>query len=111
MKKIILGVVVFMQSCTVNKDLHKSFVGKWCLNDKTQLNYPVINFGTDSIAVFSSKMDTVYSFKYYKKENYLHLVQPTGNVIKEKILYLSKDSLVFKSLMENKAPQKYTKCN
>ena len=109
MKKIILGVIVFVfiQSCTVNK----SIVGKWCLDDKTQLNYPVITFGIDSIAVFSSKMDTVYSFKYYKKNNYLHLVQPTGQIIKEEILYLNKDSLVLKSLMENKVLQKYTKCN
>lgn len=109
MKIIILGVIgfIFIQSCTVNKSL----VGKWCLNDNTHLNYPTITFGIDSIAVFSSKMDTVYSFKYYKKNNYLHLVQPTGEVIKEKILYLNKDSLVFKSLIENKTLQKYTKCN
>ena len=108
MKKAILGVMVFVfiQSCSVNK----SIVGEWCLDDNTQLNYPVIKFGVDSIAVFSSKMDTVYSFKYYKKGDYLHLVQPTGNIAKEKILYISKDSLVFKSLIENKTPQRYIKC-
>lgn len=112
MTKIIfyLTFCLSFQSCAVNKETDESLSGRWCLIDKTQLNYPTINFGRDSIAIFSSKMDTVYYFKYYKKNNYLCLVQPNGNIIKERILYFNEDSLTFKSLLENSKLQEYIRC-
>jgi len=112
MRKFILYVTVFIitQSCFVYKKPNNEIIGKWCLLNKYQLNYPKINFYKDSIAIFESKMDTVYSYKYYLKGKWLYLIQPNGRENKNKILFINKDSLVFTSLIENKNKQVYKRC-
>lgn len=107
-----LSVLLLLHSCFLYKTRFTStIIGRWCLVNTSQINYPKISFNKDSIAVFESRMDTVYSFKYYIKKRYLILTQSNGKIIKNKIIFLNNDSLVFRSLIENKNIQVYIKCD
>ena len=110
---IMVSVILIIFSCVSTKETGKEnmLLGNWCLESVKQLNYPIITFKADSIAIFSSKMDTVYSFKYYQKDDFLNIVQSNNDIIKAKINFISKDSLVFETLLENNFKQIYHKCN
>ena len=83
--------------------------GKWELKDnKNQINYPILYFKEDSTAIFTSRADTVYRFKYSFKNDYIILKNTfTPEITEWKILRLSNDELVFKSLLEHKDKQVY----
>lgn len=113
MKKVIVIILfLFLNSCGVSKKNNPKLVivGKWCLVDKKSINYPTITFDNEGIAIFTSKMDTVYSYKYFIKNDELNLIQPSRKVNVDKIIKISKDSLVLKSLLENKKEQIYYRC-
>lgn len=114
MRFIILYILLTL-SCTPTKNiqkniLSKNIIGRWCLT-VNQTNYPSITFREDSLAIFDSRGDTVYRFKYYLSESDLFLVQPTSEVRKNHILSLTKDSLIFETLLEHNTRQSYYKCN
>lgn len=113
MKNVFIIIAVLL-SCNTTKKIEgrsDTIIGRWCLLNPNQLNYPTLTFGMDSIAIFSSKMDTVYSFKYFVEGNYLNLVQPSTKVNRDRILKLTSDSLILETLLEHKIKQVYYKCD
>lgn len=108
-------IIIFVFTCssyiapekTPDKDY--SIIGRWCLITN-EINYPSLTFGNDSIAIFDSKMDTLYSFKYYVNGDNLNLFQPNGDTNEYRILKLTKDSLRFGTLLEHKVEQIYYRC-
>ena len=90
-------------------NVSNEIIGTWCLVGN-QINYPTVTFSMDALATFDSKIDTVYSFKYSIDGKYLNLVQPDESISRNRILSLSKDSLVFETLLENKKKQSYYRC-
>ena len=112
MKNVIIIFGLLFGSCGTLQKIengNSTIVGKWCLGSN-EINYPTVTFGTNSMAVFSSRMDTVYTFRYYVQSNKLNLVQPTREINKDRILKLTKDSLVFETLLEHKTKQVYYRC-
>ncbi len=91
-----------------------NIVGNWCLIPSVlyqyQLNYDKITFYKDSISVLSSRMDTVYGYKYYLHGNSIYFKTTNTNVSEYKIKKLTHDTLVFNSLFENSAEQIYYRC-
>lgn len=111
----LLLIVTLLKSClsqksdgTIDKKL---LYGKWCLLNKDQLNYPKIIFQKNSIAILTSKMDTVYTHKYYLKNKELIFFMDEANINSNKILSLEKDTLRLKTLLLNKFEQVYYKCD
>lgn len=111
-KAIIILIVGALVSCGATRKLNRGqdlIIGTWCLVGN-QVNYPTITFRTDALATFDSRIDTVYSFKYSIDGKYLNLVQPDTSISRNRILTLSKDSLIFETLLENKTKQTYYRC-
>lgn len=107
-----VGIGVMFASCfliATSRSNSAKLVGRWCLIDN-QINYPTLTFQSDSLAIFGSRGDTVYRFKYYVKAQTLYLIRPEGEIVQNKILNISNDSLRFESLLENKTVQAYYKC-
>lgn len=110
MKNIIFIITIVCCACsTPVHEKSSDIYGKWCLTTD-QINYPEIRFSSDSIAIFSSKMDTTYRYKYYVDDSYLYIIQLNLSTQKNRILQLTRDSLVFESLMEIHQRQVYLKC-
>lgn len=115
MKKLsnILYSTLFLLSCgssadqqKVNDYNNKDIIGKWILTVK-QVNYPSLVFNADSTAVFTSMADTIYRFKYYVDKTELVLKDINEKTIRDKILKMDRDSLIFETLADNKQVQKY----
>ncbi len=107
-----VGISVLFASCftmATSKSNSTKLVCRWCLIGN-QLNYPTLTFQNDSLAVFGSRGDTVFRFKYYIKSQNLYLIRPEGEIVQNKILHLSNDSLRLESLLENKTVQVYYRC-
>ena len=107
---IILGLLALLGCATTEQ--HKetnSIQGSWVLQDQDAINYPQIIFNKDSTAIFKSKGDTIYRFTYFLQGANLILQDNTGNQEIYEILRLSRDSLVFNSLRENRSHQIYIK--
>lgn len=81
-------------------------VGEWQLTVK-QVNYPKLIFNRDSTAIFTSMGDTIYRYKYYVEKSNLVLRDIDGKLTRDKILKLSKDSLIFETLAINRSVQRY----
>lgn len=105
--------LLYLQSCNLNhKRLknrqNKSIKGYWILKNQKVINYPSLEFKKDSLAIFFSRGDTIYRFKYFVKGSYLTL---TNNFNSEKesyeIIQLDNDNLIFASLREKKEKQHY----
>lgn len=112
MKKLssILSFVLLF-SCGNVQNHVKSFtntdiIGKWILATK-QINYPSLIFNADSTAIFNSMGDTVYRYKFYIDNSVLVLKDINGKETRDKIFKLDSDSLIFETLADNKAEQKY----
>ena len=110
---IIIIVAILCYSCSTSSKINgggSRIIGTWCLLNTNEINYPTIIFRADSFAIFHSKMDTVYRFKYFVQENYLHLIQPNREIKKDMILKITQDSLIFSTLLEHKKKQVYYRC-
>lgn len=81
-------------------------IGKWLLTT-TEFDYPVIEFEKGNIALFSSTGDTLYSYAYHLNKDTLILQNGNESVIKNKILKLTPDSLLFSNLLVHKELQLY----
>lgn len=110
MKKIIIILITsVLVSCNSTNKLHSkqsAIIGTWRLVGN-QINYPTISFTADGHATFHSRIDTVYSFKYFVENKYLNIVLPDTSISKNRILALTRDSLIFETLLENKKKQTY----
>lgn len=85
---------------------NEKIIGKWVLSVK-QVNYPSLHFNADSAAIFNSLGDTIYRYKFHIDKSYLILRDINGKTLKDKILKLDNDSLIFETLADNKFIQKY----
>ncbi len=108
-----LLITIFFCSCVSPKKNQKDagmidLLGTWCLTER-QINYPSLTFQKDSIAIFTSFGDTIYSFRYYQKNNTLNLTTTKG-IIRNEIIKHTKDSLIFKNLIEHGFIQRYYRC-
>jgi hypothetical protein len=109
-----LLILIICYACISQKKNRKGIqepdlIGTWCLTTK-QINYPSISFKKDSIAIFTSLGDTIYSFKYYMNNKNLYLVND-NRLTENKILKLTRDSLVFENLVEHNIRQIYYRCD
>jgi hypothetical protein len=109
-KYTLLFLVLFSFSCNTSKNNFRKFSieGTWYLNKK-QVDFPSISFKSDNTCIFSSMGDTLYRFKYKIKDEYLILTDINNNISKDKIMKISKDSLVFEKLWTNSSIQIYTR--
>jgi len=111
MKKFIAIFLIFqLNSCFIlknneNKIHTKNILGVWRSKEK-QSKHPSLNFGPDSLVSVGSNIDTVYWFKYFLKNRYL-ILRSGSEVIKNKILKLDSDSLVFESIFKIPSRQSY----
>lgn len=108
--KFFIGLTFLSFALDACGQIETSFLkGEWRLKDrKGQVNYPVLYFNEDSSAVFSSRGDTLYRFKYSIKNDDLVLKSPaTQQITRWKILRLSKDDLILKNLFEHNEKQVY----
>lgn len=105
MKKFIAIVLIFqLNSCLLLKnnenEIHtKTILGIWRSKEK-QSKHPSLNFGPYSLVSVGSNIDTVYWFKYVLENRYL-ILRNGSKVMKNKILKLDGDSLVFESIFKN----------
>lgn len=96
-------------SITAQKE-NRKLLGKWELTEKNfQVNYPVLYFNSDSIAIFTSRGDTIYRFKYFIKSENLILKDLNGIETEWIISKLDNNQLVFEKLFENSKEQHYKK--
>lgn len=93
-------------SVTLNK-----IQGRWILQDSKAIEFREISFWKDSLATFSTRVDTIYRFKYYLKKSNLILIDPFNqkNLTTNQIIKLNKKELVFRSLWYKKTVQRYKK--
>lgn len=97
-------------SSSTNKIVeHETLIGEWELNSETQINYPLIEFYSDSTAIFRSKADTLYRYNFKLKEDSLILINNSNIISVNKILVLNDKQLVFDKLIEHKNKQTYKK--
>lgn len=85
-------------------------VGTWVLVDKTAINYPEIAFNKNAMAIFFSKGDTIYRYKYELQENgTIELTDNKDNKYINAIIKFDNDSLMFDGLPNQKGKQLYIK--
>lgn len=109
--KVFLVYFLFFSGCSVT-DLKRSnkLLGKWELTEKKfQVNYPILYFNTDSTAMFASRGDTIYRFKYQLRSGKLILKDFIGQESVWKIIKLDGRKLIIDKLFENNNPQHYKK--
>lgn len=113
-KKITLYISLCFFCCcsTVKHDYtgwHQLIEGKWVLLNQTIYNYPAIKFNNNSGATFGSRSDTIFFFQYTLRKNDLLLKDIKGVQTHNEILKLTNDSLIFKTLLEQKDRQIYVR--
>ena len=99
-------------SCSPSADKivdYKTLVGEWALNSETQINYPLIEFKSDSTAIFKSKADTIYRYNFVLKGDTLILINSFNVKSINKINFLNNQKLIFNKLLEHKTRQVYKK--
>lgn len=109
--KVFFISFLFFEGCSVTVPKEsKEIFGKWELTEEEfQVNYPILYFNTDSTAMFTSRGDTIYRFKYLLKSENLILKDLDGKESTWKISVLNEKELVFDKLFENIKPQHYKK--
>lgn len=109
--KIFFISFLFFEGCSVIVPKEsKEILGKWELTEEEfQVNYPILYFNTDSTAMFSSRGDTIYRFKYLLISENLILKDLEGKESTWKISVLNEKELIFEMLFENINPQHYKK--
>ncbi len=82
--------------------------GEWVLENETHaINYPKIEFAADSTALFFSRGDTIYRFKFQVKSDNLYLTDIFGKEETYRVIGITDDQLIFSSLREKKVKQVY----
>lgn len=86
-----------------------TIIGRWCSKSSTA-DYPHLTFKQDGYVFFDCKIDTFFALKYTLNKNYLLLTPTDQAIIKDKILKLTNDSLIFETLLDHKIKQEYYRC-
>ena len=109
--KIIYSLVIcFFLSCVPskkgNQTSSKLLEGKWKHTDPYEIIYPGIEFYNNGEARFSTSADTILYYWYQLKKSDLILRDGTVDT-HNKILKLTKDSLIFETLWWHTGTQTY----
>ena len=103
-------------SCGVSSQVkytnwNKLIEGEWKLVELDQVNYPTIEFNKKQGATFNSADDTIYYYSYKLKKDDLILNDGTNADEHAKILKLTRDSLIFETLLLKTYLQRYVRLN
>ena len=85
-------ILLLFISCSPSADKivdYKMLIGEWELNSETQINYPLIEFKSDSTAIFKSKADTIYRYDFILKGDTLILINSFNVKSSNKINFLN----------------------
>ena len=88
----------------------KKILGDWILiknESEDQFNYPSAHFTSDSQAVFTSRLDTLYRFRYSVRGDSLILKDINNNETVNRIKVLNKSVLIFSNLLMHNTKQVY----
>jgi hypothetical protein len=110
MKKYIMIYFLLIFSCVKKKVIKETdIVGYWELEKSylDQINYPSIIFKSGGNAIFTSRGDTIYRYKYSLSSDTLTMVDINSLVYKTKIIKLDSSVLIFSSLLTNTDKQVY----
>jgi hypothetical protein len=110
--KYLLIVSVFLIRCgsipQTDSVSSEKLLGEWVLeNGSDAINYGKIEFKGDSTALFLSRGDTIYRFKFHVKSDNLYLTDILGKEESYKVISATDDQLTFSSLREKKEKQVY----
>lgn len=84
--------------------------GEWALVDgEHQVNYPNIEFFTDSSAILYSQADTIYRFTFFIRNDSLYLTNIYGKKYVSRIRKLSSTTVIFDGIADVKKKQTYEK--
>ena len=113
MRNVILLSITWMllASYSQNKPGKFTVIGTWALTSANQINYPQITFKNDATAIFSSRGDTLYRFKFSVKGDQLYLKDLFGKEEHYRFKMPAKDKLIFPALREHKTEQTYIRKN
>jgi len=73
------------------------------------IEYGTIEFKKDSYSVVSSRIDTIFRYKYWVADGYLTLVDEKNDTTRDKILTLNNSLLYLESLRKSKEIHRYRK--
>jgi hypothetical protein len=115
MKYLFCLLMPFVSSCYSQKKIEseKAIQNTWCLVKRPEgpeINYGRIILNNESIIELRSRADTVYSYKYRIEKGYLTIIKDTNDIIKNRILKLTEDTLILGSLLEKQTTQIYYRC-
>lgn len=116
MKHELFLFLLLLQACTGAPAAKSEYVnrhmltGAW-MHSSGSIHYPTLLFSKDSIAIFTSRADTLYRFRYRVSGNQLFLKDSRGNETSGNISSLGNDSLVFSALCDEAAKQVYIRRN
>ena len=112
---IILTCSILFVHCTPKKNHNitiskERLYGEWVLKrGEKQINYPYIVFFDNDSAVFHSRADTIYEFKFFIKNDSLYLVDIYGKKYVNKIMELNDKSVIFEGIADVTKTQVYEK--
>jgi len=111
--KILILWALFLSNCSSNAvDTVESISlkGTWANTNETAVFYRTLTFA-DSSAIFTSRGDTIYIFKYYidQPSRTLWLTDIFNKRLSAKIVKSDKDSLVLSNLWELSTKQRFSK--
>jgi hypothetical protein len=104
---IIFVLITSSFACQTKVITEDRLIATWVLVDD-QIDYPVLDFNKSGAAKFWSRSDTIYYFSYQVDDNCLILndgVNPISDC--NKIIKLTKNTLVFENLLEHDKKQHY----
>lgn len=114
-RTILYFVFFLFGSCNSTNNLkeitNSDIIGCWKLKDNG-VSYTFLNFSKDSTAIFGSKADTVYRFKYWVKDNFL-MLEDNSKTFKCPITHFTTNTFSFMDLIVNQKELKYFRdsCN
>ncbi len=108
-KLLYIGTLLLALQCNQKVNQHYSseeIFGEWTLIED-QTNYPTLQFNKNSTAIFRSKADTMYFFRFNIKDDSLDLLDINNKKVVNKIKTLDSNRLIFYNLLEHNEVQVY----
>ena len=103
-------LIFFLCSCSTKQIAKDDILGEWKLQSKdSQINYPSVSFDKDSLAVLTSRADTIYHYHYRMGDNSIIFKDLDGKESEFKIFELNDSTLIFENLFGHKEKQVYKK--
>jgi len=88
------------------ENIDKKIIGIWDTIDEDAISCVQLDFESEEVTFFN-RSDTIYTFQYTFSGNTLILEKYGNKIFETKILKLTKDSLVFESLLKGKKKRTY----